>query len=129
MQGLPAALASPIFGEFRDNFNGEGRLDSVVCKHILRLASMLSASYKSTKTAEALKVLQEEFGKDYKGVFRGNNFSHSTNLGELLTKLLRDQLGGLRAITLAYVMRVGQPQPEVLSERLCEGMPCWSAER
>ena len=120
LQGLPAALASPIFGELLDMFNGDSHLDSVICKHTLRLATILSASYARTNAAEACSALQEVFGDTYEGVSRGGNFSYSRNLAELLTQLLRDKLGGSQALPLAYVLRVGQLQSMLLSEGICE---------
>ena len=106
LQGLPAALASLFFGKFLDNFNGETHLDSVICKHALRLATILSAGYADSDTAEARSALQEHFGEDYEGISRGGNRFFSSNVAELLTQLLRDKWGASQAITSAIVMRV-----------------------
>ena len=110
LQGLPAALVSPIFGEFLDTFNGDGHPDSALCKLILRLTTMLSASYKSTDTAGCRKISQRMLGKDYQGRSRGGEQQYSIDLTNLLAELLHSQLGGSHSIIPAPVSRVGQPQ-------------------
>ena len=110
LQGLPAALASPIFGEFLDKFNGKGHLDSGVCRLALSLTTMLSACYKNTNTAEALSTSRKVFGEDYQGWSRGGELTYSQRLIRLLTELLHIQLGGLHPIVPSPVSEVCHSQ-------------------
>ena len=110
LQGLPAALVSPIFGEFLDIFNGDGHPDSALCKLILRLTTMLSGSYKSTDTAGCCKISQRMLGEDYKGRSTGGEQRYTADLTDLLAELLHVQIGGSHPIVPSPASRVGQPQ-------------------
>ena len=110
LPGLPAALVSPIFGEFLDTFNGDGHPDSALCKLIPRLTTMLSASYKSTDTAGCRKISQRMLGKDYQGRSRGGEQRYTADLTDLLAELLHCQIGRSHPIVPSPVLRVGQPQ-------------------
>ena len=81
----------------------------MICKHTLRLATILSAAYKDTDTAEAAEArsaMPDYFSEKFEGISRGGNCFFSSNVAELLTQLLRDKWGASQASTSAIVMQV-----------------------